>query len=140
MASHTRSVLSASRMVLPGRISAAMAAEWVMPEQPMVSTSASSITPSFTLSVSLHAPLLRSAPAYAVGKTFDILDFLCLDPLPFLREWVRGPCSNLPDTPLATQIIFSTSFEYCILCSSVLNCFPKAIVTQIGIIINILPK
>ena len=34
MASQTRSVLSASRMVLPGRISAAMAAEWVMPEQP----------------------------------------------------------------------------------------------------------
>ena len=41
MASHTRSVLSASRMVLPMRISDAIAAEWVMPEQPMVSTSAS---------------------------------------------------------------------------------------------------
>ncbi len=56
MASQTRSVLSASKMVLPGRISAAMAAEWVMPEQPMVSTSASSMIPPFTLRVSLQAP------------------------------------------------------------------------------------
>ena len=56
MASHTRSVLRASRMVLPGRISLAMAAEWVMPEQPMVSTRASSMTPFFTFSDSLHAP------------------------------------------------------------------------------------
>ena len=36
--------------------SAAMAAEWVMPEQPMVSTSASSITPFFTFRLSLQAP------------------------------------------------------------------------------------
>ena len=43
-------------MVLPDRISAAMAALWVMPEQPMVSIKASWMTPSFTLSVSLHAP------------------------------------------------------------------------------------
>ena len=43
-------------MVLPGRISEAMAAEWVMPEQPIVSTRASSMTPSLTLSVSLQAP------------------------------------------------------------------------------------
>ena len=56
MASHTRSVFSASRIVLPMRISEAMAAEWVMPEQPMVSTRASSMTPFFTFSVSLHAP------------------------------------------------------------------------------------
>ena len=56
MASHTRSVFSASRIVLPIRISEAMAAEWVIPEQPMVSTSASSITPFFTFSVSLQAP------------------------------------------------------------------------------------
>ena len=34
----------------------AMAAEWVIPEQPMVSTSASSMTPSFTFRVSLQAP------------------------------------------------------------------------------------
>ena len=52
----TRSVFRASRMVLPGRISAAMAAEWVMPEQPMVSTRASWMTPCFTLRVSLQAP------------------------------------------------------------------------------------
>ena len=56
MASQTRSVFSASRMVLPGRISPAMAAEWVMPEQPMVSTRASSMTPCFTFRVSLHVP------------------------------------------------------------------------------------
>ena len=56
MASHTRSVFSASRMVLPGRISLAMAAEWVMPEQPTVSTSASSMTPFLTFRDSLQAP------------------------------------------------------------------------------------
>ena len=56
MASHTRSVLRASRIVLPGSISDAMAAEWVMPEQPMVSTRHSSMMPSLTLSVNLHAP------------------------------------------------------------------------------------
>ena len=36
--------------------SAAIAAEWVMPEQPMVSTSASSMMPFLTLSESLQAP------------------------------------------------------------------------------------
>ena len=56
MASHTRSVFRASRMVLPMRISEAMAAEWVMPEQPMVSTSASSMMPFLMFSVSLQAP------------------------------------------------------------------------------------
>ena len=33
-----------------------MAAEWVMPEQPMVSTRASSTTPFFTFRVSLQVP------------------------------------------------------------------------------------
>ena len=56
MASQTRSVFRASRMVLPMRISLAMAAEWVMPEHPMVSTRASSMTPFFTFRVSLQAP------------------------------------------------------------------------------------
>ena len=36
--------------------SAAMAAEWVMPEQPRVSTRASSMMPSLTFRVSLQAP------------------------------------------------------------------------------------
>lgn len=36
--------------------SAAMAAEWVMPEQPLVSTSASSMMPFLTFSVSLQVP------------------------------------------------------------------------------------
>ena len=56
MASQTRSVFRASSRVLPMRISEAMAAEWVMPEQPRVSTSASSMMPSLTLRVSLQAP------------------------------------------------------------------------------------
>ena len=56
MASQTRSVFRASNRVLPMRISEAMAAEWVMPEQPMVSTKASSMMPSFTFRVSLQAP------------------------------------------------------------------------------------
>ena len=37
-------------------LSAAMAAEWVIPEHPRVSTRASSMTPFFTFRVSLHAP------------------------------------------------------------------------------------
>nr|DAN29523.1 MAG TPA: hypothetical protein [Bacteriophage sp.] len=41
MASQTRSVFRASKIVLPGRISDAIAAEWVIPEQPIVSTNAS---------------------------------------------------------------------------------------------------
>ena len=56
IASQTRSVLSASRRVLPGRISEAIAAEWVIPEQPIVSTKASWIMPSLTFKVSLQAP------------------------------------------------------------------------------------
>ena len=56
IASHTRSVLSASSSVLPGRISDAIAAEWVMPEQPSVSISASWMMPSLMLRVSLQAP------------------------------------------------------------------------------------
>ena len=44
------------RSVLPGRISAAIAAEWVIPEHPIVSTSASWIIPSLTFNVSLHVP------------------------------------------------------------------------------------
>ena len=54
--SHTRSVFRHSSRVLPGRISAAIAAEWVMPEQPMVSTRASWTMPSLTFRVSLQAP------------------------------------------------------------------------------------
>ena len=56
MASQTKSVFNASRIVLPGRISEAIAAEWVIPEQPIVSTRHSWMTPSFTFSVSLQAP------------------------------------------------------------------------------------
>ena len=56
MASHTKSVLSASNSVFPGKISPAIAAEWVMPEHPMVSTKASSIMPFFTFKVSLQVP------------------------------------------------------------------------------------
>ena len=81
MASHTRSVFSASRMVLPGRISLAMAAEWVMPEQPMVSTSASSMTPCFDVEGQFAGALLGRAPADAVGQAGDVLDLLCLHPL-----------------------------------------------------------
>jgi hypothetical protein len=43
-------------MVLPGMISDAIAAEWVIPVQPMVSMSASSMIPSLMFKVSLHAP------------------------------------------------------------------------------------
>ena len=95
MASHTRSVFSASRMVLPMRISEAMAAEWVIPEQPMVSTSASSMMPFLMFRVSLQAPLLRGAPADTVGKAGDIGDFLGLHPPPLLRDGSRAVVSAL---------------------------------------------
>ncbi len=78
MASQTRSVLSASRMVLPMRISEAIAAEWVMPEQPMVSTSASSMTPFLMFRRQLAGALLRCAPADAVGKPeMSLISFAC---------------------------------------------------------------
>ena len=51
-------------MVLPGRISEAMAAEWVMPEQPMVSTRASSMMPSLDVQRELAGALLRCAPTH----------------------------------------------------------------------------
>ena len=86
MASQTRSVFSASRMVLPGRISEAIAAEWVMPEQPMVSTSASSMTPFLTFRRQLAGALLRRAPAHTVGIARDVLDFLRLNPLSLFRD------------------------------------------------------
>ncbi len=41
IASHTKSVFNASNIVLPGRISDAIAAECVIPEHPIVSTKAS---------------------------------------------------------------------------------------------------
>ena len=56
IASQTKSEFNASSNVLPDKTSAAIAAECVIPEQPNVSTRASSIIPFFTLSVSLQAP------------------------------------------------------------------------------------
>jgi len=56
MASQTKSVFNASKIVFPGKSSEAIAAEWVIPEHPIVSTNASSIIPSLTFRVSLQAP------------------------------------------------------------------------------------
>ena len=50
------------------RISLAMAAEWVMPEQPRVSTRASSIDAVLDVQGELAGALLGSAPAHTVGE------------------------------------------------------------------------
>ncbi len=80
MASHTRSVFSASRMVLPGRISLAMAAEWVMPEQPMRLDQGLLDDAVLDVEGQLAGALLRRAPADAVRQAGDVLDFLGLHP------------------------------------------------------------
>ena len=72
-------------MVLPGSTSAAIAAEWVIPEHPMVSTRASSIIPFFNIKGELAGALLGCAPAYAVSKTGNIGDLLCAYPQTLLR-------------------------------------------------------
>ena len=56
MASQTRSVFNASKRVLPGRISAAMAADCVMPLHPITSISASWMMPSLIFRDNLQAP------------------------------------------------------------------------------------
>jgi hypothetical protein len=76
-------------MVLPIRISEAMAAEWVMPEQPIVSTSASWMTPFLDVERQLAGALLRRAPADAVRKTGNVLDFLGLHPLALFGDGSR---------------------------------------------------
>jgi len=78
IASHTRSVFIASRIVLPVRISAAIAAEWVIPVHPSVSTSASCMMPSFTLSVSLQAPCWGAhQPTPCVSPEISLISFAC---------------------------------------------------------------
>src|SRR5574344_708649 len=110
MASHTRSVFSASRMVLPTRISEAMAAEWVMPEQPMVSTSASSITPFLTFRVSLHAPCWGAhQPTPWVRPEISVICFA------FTHLPASGIGAGSCFAPLQTHTISSTSREYCTL-------------------------
>ena len=104
IASQTRSVFIASRMVLPGRISAAMAAECVMPEQPMVSTSASSMTPSLTFRVSLQAPCCGAhQPTPWVRPEISLISLACTH---FPSSGIgAGPWLG----PFATQTICSTS-------------------------------
>ena len=69
-------------MVLPGSISDAIAAEWVIPEQPMVSTSAS-YDSVFDVECQLASSLLGGAPAYTVGQTRNVDDFFGFYPFPF---------------------------------------------------------
>ena len=86
-----------------------MAAEWVMPEQPRVSTSASSMMPFLTFSVSLHAPCCGAhQPTPCVKPEMSVISFACTQ-LPS-SGMGAGPWLG----PLATQIIFSTSCVYCI--------------------------
>ena len=76
-------------MVLPMRISEAIAAECVMPEQPMVSTRASSMTPFFTLRVSLQAPCCGAhQPTPCVKPEMSLISFAWTTCLP--QEWAPG--------------------------------------------------
>ena len=60
------------------RISEAMAAEWDMPEQPIVSTSASSMTPFLTFRVSLQAPCCGAhQPTPCVKPEISEISFAC---------------------------------------------------------------
>ena len=78
IASHTKSVFNASNKVFPGKISEAIAADCVMPEQPMVSIRASSIIPFFTFSVSLQAPCCGAqAPTPWVKPLMFSICFAC---------------------------------------------------------------
>ena len=109
MASQTRSVLRASSTVLPGRISLAMAAEWVMPEQPMHSTRASWMVPSLTLRVSLQAPCWGAhQPTPWVKPLMSFTSFACTH----LPSWGMGAAPWMG--PRFTQVISSSSLEYCI--------------------------
>ena len=112
IASQTKSVFKASNIVLPGKISEAIAAEWVIPEHPIVSTNASSIIPSLTLRVNLHAPCWGAH-----------------QPIPWVKpeiSFTSLACTHLPSSgigaapwfgPLAITHISSTSLEYIILFS-----------------------
>ena len=95
-------------MVLPGRISEAMAAEWVMPEQPRVSTRHSSMMPSLTFSVSLQAPCWGAhQPTPCVRPEMSLISLACTH-LPS-SGMGAGPWY----APLATGHMFSTSAVYC---------------------------
>ena len=76
MASHTRSVLRASRIVChSGGVGHARATDGF--NERFLNYAVLNIERKFACA------LLRCAPADAVGKTFDVLDFLCLNPLTF---------------------------------------------------------
>ena len=89
-----------------GRISEAMAAEWVMPEQPRVSTRASSMTPSLMLRVSLQAPCSGAhQPTPWVRPEMSLISL----------AWTHLPSSGMGAgpwyAPLVTGHMCSTSAE-----------------------------
>ena len=106
IASQTKSVFNASKIVLPGRISDAIAAECVIPEQPNVSTSASSIIPSLTFNVNLHAPCCGAhQPTPWVSPLISLISF----------AWTHLPSCGIGAgpwyAPFAIGHICSTSVE-----------------------------
>ena len=83
-----------------------MAALWVMPEQPMVSTSASWMMPSFTFSVSLQAPCWGAhQPTPWVRPEMSLISLACVQ----RPSWGMGagPWSG----PFATRHMCWTSVE-----------------------------
>ena len=103
-------MFKASNIVLPGNISEAIAAEWVIPEHPTVSTNASSITPPLTFKVNLQAPCWGAH-----------------QPIPWVNPEISDicvACTHFPSTGigahawlahLETTHISSTSLEYIII-------------------------
>ena len=86
-------------MVLPMRISEAIAAEWVMPEQPIVSTRASSMMPFLIFRLSLHAPCCGAhQPTPWVKPEKSFFPF----PPPPSSPWRGGGNPALATTPPAT--------------------------------------
>ena len=106
IASQTKSVFNASKIVLPGKISDAIAAECVIPEHPIVSTNASWMIPSLTLRVNLHPPCWGAhQPIPCVNPEMSVTSFA------FTHFASSGIGAAPWFTPWATVHICSTSCE-----------------------------
>ena len=88
---------------------AAMAAEWVMPEQPMRLDQRFLDDAVFDVQGQLAGALLRRAPADAVRQAGDVFDLLWLEPICPLPGWARDRDGD----PFRRTPFRSTSLEYC---------------------------
>ena len=90
-----------------------------MPEQPVSPTSASSIIPFLTLSVSLHAPVIGVRSSRAVCKTADIFYIIGLYPFSLcgngcrtvMRAFCNSAYSALHEKTCAGKDTFRFSYQ-----------------------------